>query len=447
MYPTRFPREFSPIKGNVFIISPFGRKVVADGEESHDFDYVCREVIEPAVRSTGMTPVRADSIYGPPSVLETVWRGIQQAELVIVDFTGKAPNVALEFALAATIGKRMVFLTQDKADIPTDIQGVRYIPYGNDFKAMKEMSEQLVHHLEAAREEQAVELGFTPFGRGGSEPAPGQVFSVQREMAVIKTDDGRLGVLGQADCDWGRIIGDMGTRYKIGERVDGAFDTETMKYTLLAGQSNPWPTVESDYEVGARFPGIVQNKVAGVGAFVKVVGPVKGLVTEASSPEVAELERGDQVEVIVTRIDVANRKVQLRLARRMEAVNAPSTTRSSTESSGAASMRPAASGGLAVGDQIDDAEVVKVVREENNKGGFILVMLPGFGRAMIHCTEMTPDLRADMNSGEVERGELISVVVHRVDQARGRILVRDVPDLDNGTPDASKPAGAGSVAA
>lgn len=421
---TRFPRELALVKGNVFIICPFGKKVLRAGEQPHDFDAVVRAVINPVVEELGMTPVRADSIYGGPQVMDNVWRGIQQAELIVVDFSGKAPNVAFEYGLAAMIGKRMVFLTQDKADIPSDLAGLRYITYSNDFLDMKNMSAELAAQLTAVREEPPVELGFTNFGQAATEPAPGYVHSVQQELVTVRTDDGdRYGVLGRADVDWGRLIPDMRTRFKVGDRVDGAFDTKSMKYTLLAGQTNPWPAIESEYQVGHKFTGVVQNKLTGGGVFVKVSGPVKGLLPLNCGPEVAELDRGDEVEVVVTRVDVHERRVQLRLARRMEPVQRPP----------AAASPPEIDESIVPGLRIEDAEVVKVAPQGQGRGGFVLVKAsPSDSRAMIlHFTKMSPELLRDFNAGEVEVGELLTVVVDEVDSQRGKIKVHDIPDLED----------------
>jgi hypothetical protein len=49
---------------------------------------------------------------------------------------------------------------------------------------------------------------------------------------------------------------------------------------------------------------------------------------------------------------------------------------------------------------------------------------------MLHCTAMTADLRADLNDGLIEIGEEMTVEVIRLDTHKGKVFVKDRPDLD-----------------
>ncbi|WP_326645146.1 hypothetical protein OG884_12275 [Streptosporangium sp. NBC_01755] len=84
--------------------------------------------------------------------------------------------------------------------------------------------------------------------------------------------------------------------------------------------------------------------------------------------------------------------------------------------------------GPRVGERLD-GEVIRVVPEEGRSGGYVLLRVPGRERPMIlHCTRMSGELRADLNRGEIEIGELLYTEVVSVDPARDRIIVREAEE-------------------
>ena len=50
--------------------------------------------------------------------------------------------------------------------------------------------------------------------------------------------------------------------------------------------------------------------------------------------------------------------------------------------------------------------------------------------ALLHYTQMSPELRADLNNKEVEVGEEIFVQVIRTDAERGRVTLKEIPEPD-----------------
>lgn len=419
---TRMKRDLRPVAGSVFFAMPYGSKTTRY-EKDFDFDHLYEAVYRATVEEAGMTAVRADSIYGPQTVMEPIWRGIQEAEIVVVDFTTRGPNVAMEFGMSYLIGKKMIYLTQDPDDIPTDVRGqVRYIEYSPHFDAVDRLRVELKAQLAAIRGEANVEMTLTPMVSGATVPAHARVVSLTREFVVVETDDGRHGVLGQEDVDYTRIIPDMTRRYGVGERLDGAFEVDPaggMKYTMLAGQANPWPHLVSAYAPGTVFTGTVEN-IATAGVFVKVFGGVNGLIPRSAlTGRIADLAPGDRVEVCVTGVDTERRRVSLR----------PDRSRGSTAAAAAAFAVPAAvptEGFPALGARYE-GEVVKAVPE--GSGGFALIRLPDRDRpAMLHVTRMTPELRADLNAGGLEIGDVIDVEVIGVEPSRNRIDLRELTE-------------------
>jgi len=405
-------RDQRSIKGLLFVAAPYEVKSLSNGS-TFNFDEFYSEELLPAAEECGMKAVRADGIYGPQSVMEPIWRGLQQAEVVLVDFTSKAPNVAFEYALALLIGKPMIYLTQDPDDIPSDVRGrLRYIKYSPNFADVKRMRRELALQLDAIRKESHTEMAIVPMTTGGTEPAPTRVISVQQDFLVVETRDKRRAVLGNADVDYHRIVPDMSRRFKVGDELDGAFEmdatTGATRYTLLAGKENPWPGLAAAYKPGTTFPSVVHSVLDGIGAFIKVTDGVNGLVPRDNVPSGVRLQPGMEVRVTVVKVDGDQRRVSLRL----EGVT-----------SEVSELKPSLP---RLGQQLE-GEVVRVKPE--GEGGFILVKMEGYEQpALLHCTQMSPMLREDLNALEVEVGEFLAVEVTKVDRIKNRVLVRDIPE-------------------
>ncbi|WP_217242891.1 S1 RNA-binding domain-containing protein [Streptomyces sp. AC555_RSS877] len=416
----RLTRDERPIPGNVFVATPFGVKTAPDGE-LFDYDNFFKSELVPLISSLGMTAVRADSLYGGDSVLTPVWKGIQQAEIVLVVFSDESVNVSIEFAWAYLLGKKMIYLTQDLKEIPADVKDLRTITYSSHYAHMNRMREELRLALEAVREETVVEMTLLPMIGGGTVPVPARVVSASREFVVVETDDGRHGVLSNADVDYTRLVTDMTTKYEVGARLQGAFDMDArgdMRYTLLAGSLNPWPVLSADYPVGKLFTGTVHNVHPTLGVFVHVAHGVNGLLAKSDVVSAARLEPGDDVEVTVVRMDTERRRISLRLIKPL---------RQSRPLAAVPRISPASrEAGLSAGDRFD-GEVLRTKPE--GQGGYVLLKLPGRSRPVIlHCTAMSEELRHDLNADAIEPGEMIWVEILSVDLQRDRVLVKELPE-------------------
>lgn len=395
----------------VFFGMPFGEKI-AEGGQKCDFDAIYTEAFAPTVRTLGMKPERLDNLYGPQGVLELIWRAVQRAEIVVIDFSHKNSNVTFEYGLAWTLGKRIIALTQHEDDIPSDVRGLdRYIRYSQHFADMERMKRELTLQLEALREEPIQERAPTPWSVGPSAvTAPATVVDVNREYATVQTDDGRLGFLRNGDVEYTRFISDMSRRFRTGDRLDGAFlvDPERgeARYTLLAGKNNPWPVLASRYPAGTKFHGIVRNAKEGVGLFVGVDDAVNGLIPQSTivGPVPAV---GARVEVTITRIDSSQRRISLRLA---------------------GTSTPPQYGGVQVGQRAH-ATVTRIEPDRDGKGGYLLVRLPNRTRpALLPAQHMSEDLRADLKNGHVERDEEIYVEVLSIDTTKNTVVLRELPE-------------------
>ncbi|UVS78602.1 hypothetical protein [Actinokineospora sp. UTMC 2448] len=433
-------RTLNAKPGNVFFAMPFGTKTLADGRQ-FDFDAFYVNVCVPVVRDDcGMTPVRVDGLYGSQGVLDSVWRALQQANLVVADFTGGSPNVAFEVAWALMLNKRIAVITQDADDIPSDIRGLyRYITYSEQYQAMKVLGEQLAAQLAALNAEPAEEMAPMPMPGGSTTLVKARVIAADQEYVMVRDDTGRYGVMSNADVDYNRLVKDMRKAYPVGSVVDGAFVLdpmrEEMRYTLLSGRSNPWPLLSRQYPPGSTLVSRVANVDPRHGVFVHVEHGVNGLVPAlqfgGALPPV-----GTEVEVAVVAVDEQRRRIALRLAKEL---SRPSGDRAATAPSGPSRGGNAAV--LATPHWRGYGEVTRTVPEKNGRGGYLLVRLPTTGRnAMLLVKDMSEDLRTDLNNGQVDLGEEIFVEVYQVDRSTGKTLLRELPDPEDAQAEGVKEA-------
>ena len=110
------------MKKKVFMVMPFSNKV-ANINYEHSIKPIC-EGFNLEVR-------RADEIFSTNPIYDDIVKEIQDASIVIVDITGKNPNVFYELGIAHTLKQnRTIMLTQDSFDgMPFDIAHFRIIHY------------------------------------------------------------------------------------------------------------------------------------------------------------------------------------------------------------------------------------------------------------------------------------------------------------------------------
>lgn len=121
-----------------FVVMPF----------LYELDFVHR-VVSSVVESYGVRCVRADEIFISRPVMEDVKEQIARADLVIVDFTGKNPNVYYEAGLADAWNKDWIVLAQSADDLTFDVRHIRAIRYSNAMGADIQLKDNLRKALEA----------------------------------------------------------------------------------------------------------------------------------------------------------------------------------------------------------------------------------------------------------------------------------------------------------
>jgi hypothetical protein len=127
-------------KPRAFVIMPF----------KSELDFV-HGVIERTITRYGIDCVRADQIAISRPVMQDVKSQIAEADLVIVDFTGKNPNVYYEAGLADAWKKDWIVLAQSTEDLTFDVQHIRCIQYSNTMGADVKLQAALENALSALK--------------------------------------------------------------------------------------------------------------------------------------------------------------------------------------------------------------------------------------------------------------------------------------------------------
>ena len=124
--------ELLPSKPKCFVIMPFAPALKG-----------VYDVIKEVVTSFDIDCERADEIFVSSPVTEDLKKLIAEADLIIIDFTGKNPNVYFEAGLAYAWSKKWILLAQDDDDLAFDVRNIRTIFYANTMGADAQLKEDL----------------------------------------------------------------------------------------------------------------------------------------------------------------------------------------------------------------------------------------------------------------------------------------------------------------
>lgn len=102
-----------------FVLMPF----------SDLFDRYYKNILIPAIRDAGYDPIRADEIYGTRPIIDDIFRGIKEAEVLVADVSDKNPNVNYELGIAHTLKRPVIIISQRVEDVPFDYRHLRAIIY------------------------------------------------------------------------------------------------------------------------------------------------------------------------------------------------------------------------------------------------------------------------------------------------------------------------------
>lgn len=146
--------EFKP--RTCFVIMPFG----------DPFDELYHEIIKEALEENNFSVIRADELYGSKPIMEDILEGIESAEIIVADLSGRNPNVFYELGIAHSrkINDNVIIVTQDIEDVPFDLRPYRIISYKPSISGAKALRTQLINTIK--------ELTLKPFTWRGHQWQP-----------------------------------------------------------------------------------------------------------------------------------------------------------------------------------------------------------------------------------------------------------------------------------
>ena len=127
------------------------------------FDGIYNSFLKPTAEEAGFSVTRADELSGSENRVNTIIRGLEECCVVIADLTDSNPNVYYELALAHSMHKPVISLTQNVDELPFDIKTHGVIEYSRDFELMDDARKKLQAYASG------VLTGETPFGNPFSD--------------------------------------------------------------------------------------------------------------------------------------------------------------------------------------------------------------------------------------------------------------------------------------
>lgn len=101
------------------------------------------DAIKNASKITGLRCLRADDIWENSTIIQDIFDLIYRAKVVVVDFSGKNPNVMYETGIAHTLGKLVIPIAQSVSDIPSDMIHHRALTYLKNGEGLKRLEDEL----------------------------------------------------------------------------------------------------------------------------------------------------------------------------------------------------------------------------------------------------------------------------------------------------------------
>lgn len=86
---------------------------------------------------------RADDLWEDSTFIQDIFSLIFRSHLIVVDFTGRNPNVMYETGIAHALGKTVVPITQSLDDIPSDLRHHRALKYLPNEEGYRDLSNSL----------------------------------------------------------------------------------------------------------------------------------------------------------------------------------------------------------------------------------------------------------------------------------------------------------------
>ena len=211
----------------------------------------------------------------------------------------------------------------------TDMSWSRVQAPGEVFKVGDSLQ---VKVLKFDRERERISLGYKQLipdpWQSVSERFPsgahlrGKVVSLTDYGAFIEIEPGVEGLVHVTEMTWSKRLKHPSKLLAIGQEVEAVVlevDTVNRRISLGLKQTvaDPWDTLPHRYHIGSRVTGKVRS-LTNFGAFVEIEDGIDGLVhvsdvswTKRIKHPSDVLKKGQQVDAVITNIDVENRRLSL----------------------------------------------------------------------------------------------------------------------------------------
>jgi small subunit ribosomal protein S1 len=250
----------------------------------------------------------------------------------------------------------------------------------------------------------------------------GKVVSLTDYGAFVELEEGVEGLIHVSEMSWTKRVKNPSKLLNVGDTIEAVIadvnpETRRLSLSLRATEPNPWEQLAEKFHIGDRITGTVRN-LTDFGAFVEIEDGIDGLIhvsdmswgRRVKHPSEV-LKKGDEVQAVLTAIDVENRRISLSIKE----------FRPNEWEEFASKHQP--------GDLVD-GHVAKVA----DFGVF--VRLPEGLEGLMHVSE-TPLPRGEKPGNVYHEGDPVRVRILRIEPAEQRIGLssRDV-DQPAGAPDA-----------
>jgi len=150
----------------------------------------------------------------------------------------------------------------------------------------------------------------------------GRVVSITDYGAFIEIEPGIEGLVHVSEMTWSKRVKHPSKLLSVGQEVEAQVlevDSNNRRISLGIKQiePNPWETLQERYGVGTRVKGRVRN-LTDFGAFIEIEDGIDGLVhvsdiswTKRIKHPSEALKKNQEVEAVITAIDVENRRLSL----------------------------------------------------------------------------------------------------------------------------------------
>lgn len=125
----------------VSVMMPFDRR----------FDDVHGALVS-AAQACEMQCLRADDIWENDAIIQDIVSLINRSRIVVCDCTGRNSNVFYEVGIAHCLGKDVILVSQNEADVPFDLRHLRYVHYLDNAEGRARLTDQVAARIRTLKQ-------------------------------------------------------------------------------------------------------------------------------------------------------------------------------------------------------------------------------------------------------------------------------------------------------